>query len=75
MLKIFMFFVVGIISGMWVWSFKIFNFWKIFFFNCFICWKFNFGGSGNIGYYLVLVIVMKFYYGFKVFLKFLGFRV
>lgn len=75
MLKIFMSLVVGITSGMWVWSSKTLNSWKTFFSNRFTRRKSNVGGSGNIGYHPAPVIVMKPHHGPKVSSKSSGSRV
>lgn len=75
MLKIFMSLVVGITSGMWVWSSKTLNSWKTFFSNRFTRRKSNLGGSGNIGYHPAPVIVMKSHHGPKVSSKSSGSRV
>ncbi|ESO88974.1 hypothetical protein LOTGIDRAFT_228923 [Lottia gigantea] len=71
MLKIFMSLVVGITSGMWIWSSKTAASWKQFFSNRFSRRKSNYSG----GYQQAPVIMMKSQHGQKYLPKVTGSRV
>ncbi|XP_033740080.1 frizzled-9-like [Pecten maximus] len=65
MLKIFMSLVVGITSGMWIWSSKTAKSWSNFCSRRFTRRKSNFNGAGTAGYHQAPVIVMKSQHGQK----------
>lgn len=65
MLKIFMSLVVGITSGMWIWSSKTAKSWSNFCSRRFTRRKSNFNGTGTAGYHQAPVIVMKSQHGQK----------
>lgn len=75
MLKVFMSLVVGITSGMWVWSSKSISSWKNFCTSRFSRRKSNFGGNGGTAYHQAPVIVMKSQHGQKYLPKGSGSRV
>ncbi|KAL4233420.1 Frizzled-9 [Mactra antiquata] len=56
MLKYFMWLVVGITSGMWIWSYKTITSWQKFCTNRFTHRKSNIGGHGQVGYHQAPVL-------------------